>query len=123
MQRSRQPHLTTSTSQSLLARIQIYIPDLGDLVVPPMDRIIVTPDGILRLLQEINIRKTTVPDMIPARILKDYAELAPILTFIFQQSLDSGSVPSDWHTAHIVLIYKKGNTVRVFHLTIALSQL
>ena len=90
MQKKRQPHLTTSSSQSLLARIQIYIPDLGDPVVPPMDRIIVTPDGILRLLQEINIRKATVPDMIPAHILKDYAvELAPILTFIFQHSLDS----------------------------------
>ena len=78
-------------------------------VVPPMDRIIVTPDGVLKLLQEIIIRKATGPDLIPARILKDYAvELAPILTFIFQQSLDSGSVPSDWRTANIVPIYKKG---------------
>ena len=72
--------------------------DLGDPVVPPKDRITVTPEGVLQLMQEIKIRKATGPDMIPARILKDYpTELAPILTFIFQQSLDSGSVPSDWH--------------------------
>ena len=86
------------------------MPDLGDPVVPPMDCITVTPDGVLKLMQEIKIRKATGPDMIPARILKDYAtELAPILTFIFQQSLDSGCVPSDWRVANIVPIYKKGD--------------
>ena len=86
------------------------MPEIGEPMVPPMDHITITPDGVLKLLQEIKIRKATGPDMIPARILRDYAaELAPILTFIFQQSLDTGTVPSDWRTANIVPIYKKGD--------------
>jgi hypothetical protein len=35
-------------------------------------------------------------------------EIAPILTLIFQISLESGVVSSDWKTAHVALVYKKG---------------
>ena len=37
-------------------------------------------------------------------------ELAPVLTFIFQQSLNSGTLPLDWRKANISPIFKKGDT-------------
>ena len=48
---------------------------------PDMEEIQVDEDGIRKLLQKTSPRKATVPNYIPARILKDCAsELAPILT-------------------------------------------
>ena len=86
------------------------IPDLGESSVPSMAPIKVTNDGVLKLLQSLNIKKATGPDSLPARILREFAtEIAPILTVIFQQSLDTGIVPADWRLANISPIYKKGD--------------
>ena len=47
--------------------------------------------------------------MIPARLLKECAEdLAPILPIIFDNFLQTGTVPDDWKTANVVAIFKKG---------------
>ena len=35
--------------------------------------------------------------------------MAPLLTFIFQSSLDQGQLPKDWKSANISLIYNQGN--------------
>jgi hypothetical protein len=35
-------------------------------------------------------------------------EIAPILTIFFQISLESDVAPSDWKTAHVAPVYKKG---------------
>ena len=54
--------------------------------------------------------KATGPDELPARILKETAkEIAGVLSVIFQQSYEEGTVPSDWLTARISAIYKKGD--------------
>ena len=46
--------------------------------------------------------------MIPARILKEFAtDISPVLTVIFQQSLDTGELPSDWLMGSIVPLLKK----------------
>jgi hypothetical protein len=46
---------------------------------------------------------------IPARILRDLADvIAPLLTLIFQKSLDEGNIPNDWRTANVTAIFKKG---------------
>jgi hypothetical protein len=48
--------------------------------------------------------------MVPTRILKEFADtLSPMLTAIFQQSLDTGEVPNDWKEANISAIYKKSS--------------
>ena len=74
-----------------------------------MEEIEVDEAGIRKLLQKTNRRKATAPDCIPARILKDCAsELAPILTIIFNKSLQEGRVPKDWRHANVTAIFKKG---------------
>ena len=59
---------------------------------------------------DVNLIKAIGPDLLPTRILKEYCgDIAPILTLILQQSLDSGVVPKDWKTANVVALYKKGD--------------
>ena len=55
--------------------------------------------------------KASGPDNIPVFFLKETAnEIAPILVQIFQFSLDQGVLPSDWKTANIIPIFKKGKS-------------
>ena len=85
------------------------VPSPSGIPYPDMEDIEVDEAGIRKLLQKTNPRKATGPDSIPARILKDCAsELAPILTIIFNKSLQEGKVPEDWRHANVTAIYKKG---------------
>jgi hypothetical protein len=85
------------------------IPSMGDSPYPAMDNIQVGEDGVRKLLRNLQTGKATGPDSIPAFILKTAAdELAPVLTKLFQLSLDSGEVPADWRNAWVVPIFKKG---------------
>ena len=69
---------------------------------------IVTCEGIAKLLN-LNPSKAAGLDENKSRVLKDLAtEIVPILTLIFQISLESVVVPSDWKTAVVALVYKKG---------------
>ena len=78
---------------------------------PHISSVSISENGVLKLLQNIKINKATGPDNIPCRILKEAAnEIAPILTDIFSSSLDSGTLPSDWKTARVAPVFKKGNT-------------
>ncbi len=97
--------MSVFTSESLS-----NLPSLGEFPFPDVQHILVSVEGVRKLLKEINITKATGPDSIPARILKEMAdEISPILTSIFQQSLDSGEVPHDWRIANIAPVFKKGD--------------
>lgn len=70
--------------------------------VPPT---VFTILGILQVLNNINSKKAYGPDLIPCRILKEAAtEIAPFIQLLFTQSLESGSVPSDWLMANITYL-------------------
>ena len=70
----------------------------------------ITVEGVHKLLLNINTKKASGPDEIPNHILKSCAkELAPAIASIFQQSLDTGELPTDWQNANISPIFKKGN--------------
>ena len=69
---------------------------------PVIPDIFISVDGVLNLLKTLDIKKASSPDQIPARILKLCAEqIAPILTVIFIQFLNSGFIPKDWLSANI----------------------
>ena len=66
--------------------------------------------GIQMLLDNLEANKSPGPDGIHPLVLKHCPyELTPILKVIFTQSLNTGSIPSDWLMANITPVYKKGN--------------
>ena len=66
--------------------------------------------GVDKLLTGLNPNKVQGPDEISPRLLKElHTEIAPILTIIFQRSLDTGIVPKDWKHAIITPAFKKGS--------------
>ena len=73
-----------------------------------MRDITVTVKGIQNLLAGLKTNKSIGPDLLPTRILKDYADvIAPVFAMLFQKSIDTGSVPKVWQCANIVAIFKK----------------
>ena len=72
--------------------------------------IVVTEDAVRKKLSSLNPYKAHGPDGIPPKVLKELSnELAKPITIIFNKSLQSGMVPSEWKTAEVVAIFKKGN--------------
>jgi len=76
----------------------------------PIPTLTITLKGVEKLLANINTSKAIGPDMISNIILKTCAhQLAPGLTAIYQTSINSGQLPSDWCNAFVTPIFKKGN--------------
>ena len=66
--------------------------------------------GIKCILKKLYPSKSAGPDDIPSCVLKlCAAEVSPFLQFIFTQSLNEGTLPSDWLKANITPIHKKGD--------------
>ena len=64
----------------------------------------------MKLLTSLNPHKTTGPDNIPGRLLKETAkEITPALTFIFQAFINQSKIPSDMKTAIVSPVFKKGD--------------
>ena len=75
---------------------------------PTMEKINVQSKGVHKLFSNLKTHKATGPDSIPAYVLKSAADqLAPILTRLYQYSLDCGEIPPDWKNAFVVPIFKK----------------
>ena len=61
-------------------------------------------------LNKLNIYKSTGPDDLHPRILKNLSEIISCpLTEIFNKSMSTGCIPADWKKANITAIFKKGN--------------
>ena len=67
-------------------------------------------EGVYKILNRLQFHKATGPDKISCHILKEMAaEVAPILHLFFQVSINQGILPTDWKTANVVPIFKKGD--------------
>ncbi|CAC5414273.1 unnamed protein product [Mytilus coruscus] len=65
---------------------------------------------VLKHLNALKIDKSPGMDKLHPRLLKEIAEsLANPLCIIYNQSLESKTVPNDWKNAMISAIFKKGN--------------
>ena len=74
----------------------------------PMVEITVDPKGVLKLINGLNIHKASGPDGLSARVLKECsAEIAPILTLIYNELLAQGTVPDDWLQANVAPVFQK----------------
>ena len=75
-----------------------------------MEDIVVTKEGVIKLLKGLNPSKALGPDELHPRVLKELAtELGPIFAHLFQQSIDSGEFPKEWTLANISPLFKKGD--------------
>ena len=75
-----------------------------------MPQIEISINGILKLLYNLKPSKAAGPDKIRPLILKELrVELAPIIKVIFERSLETGKLPTDWCKADVTPIYKKGD--------------
>ena len=76
---------------------------------PTLDKVNINIHGVKKLISNLKPGKAPGPDNISPRILKELAnELAPALTIIFQSSVNTGTLPADWKTAHVTPVFKKG---------------
>ena len=86
------------------------LPDLGISPTPEMNKITINTEGAHNILQHLKPNKATGPDDIPAKFLKEVSiEISPLISFIFQASLDQGQIPSDWKQARLAPVFKKGD--------------
>ena len=83
---------------------------LLDRSAPFMEDIVVTKEGVTKLLKGLNPSKALGPDELHPRVLKELAtELGPIFAHLFQQSIDYGDIPKEWTLANISPLFKKGD--------------
>ena len=69
-----------------------------------------TTNQVLAVLSSLDMNKTSGPDQIPARTLKERAhEIAPSFCDLFNKLLSLGSLPTEWKLTNIVPVYKKEN--------------
>ena len=85
------------------------IPNINVSPITSIAPINVKNEGISKLLNNLNSNKASGPDqLLPISLLKlANKELTPVLREIFQQSLDSGELPSDWRHALVTPVHKK----------------
>ena len=89
------------------------VPHMGESPYHTAPDITVTEKGVLKLLNGLNPHKASGPDEISTRFLKTTATAkAPILTVIFQSSIDQGKVPDDWKSANVTPLFKKGDKAK-----------
>ena len=70
---------------------------------PFMDDIVVSNEGVTKLLKDLNPSKVLGPDELHPRVLNELAtELGPVFAHLFQQSLDTGEIPKEWIRIRIV---------------------
>ena len=68
----------------------------------------VSVDDVTKHLIGLDTSKACGPDGIPARLLKECGQqIAPSLCGIFNQSLSSGQIPTEWKSTNITPIHKK----------------
>ena len=65
---------------------------------------------VYNILNQCNPNKSPGPDTSHPYALKaTAAEITPMLTHIFQQSLRCGTLPTQWKHAYVTPVYKKGD--------------
>ena len=75
-----------------------------------MKYIVISTAGVTKLLSDLDVSKAAGPDAIRPIVLKQLSqEISPVVALVFQTSLDSGTVPTEWKTAQVCPLFKKGD--------------
>ena len=74
-----------------------------------MPEININLNGILKLLSNLQPHKAAGPDEIRPIVLRELrTEISPFIQLIFEKSLATGKLPSDWTRPNVSPIFKKG---------------
>ena len=85
-------------------------PEVGLTDHPTLPPIKVTEERVQKMLKNLNANKAAGPDLISPRLLKELAtELAPVLTHLFQATINTGTIPHQWKSANVSPVFKKGD--------------
>ena len=85
------------------------VPDKFKCSYPQMPDININLNGIIKLLYNLRPDKAAGPDEIRPIVLRELrVEIAPVIQLIFEKSLATGALPSDWTKANVSPIFKKG---------------
>ena len=83
-----------------------------------MPDIDISTAGVAKLLSNLNVSKAADLDSVNPIVLKELCQvIAPVITIIYQISVDSGTVPSDWKKDKVCLRFK--NVIRQIQQTTA----
>ena len=105
--------LNTQFKSVFTKKTSCKIPELPGVTFPSIKDLKITEFGVFKLLDKIDVSKASGPDCIPGRILQNLArQLAPVLHFIFEQSLNTGDLPAEWTLANVASIFKKGSKLQ-----------
>lgn len=75
-----------------------------------MSEILITPEGISKLINSLKLSSSAGCDFINSKLLKGTLILSSeILCIIFNQSLRTGEIPDDWKKGQIIPTFKTGN--------------
>lgn len=86
------------------------VPCVSDLEYCFMSPISVTAEGICKLIHGLKVSTSCGVDNINSKVLRNTsASSSQILCHIFQQSLSTGQLPTDWKIAKVIPIFKDGN--------------
>lgn len=76
----------------------------------PMHPILIDPSGVECLINKLKLSSPPGCDTISPKFLKSTSVYSSIiLTKIFQQSLDTGSIPAEWKIGKVIPLHKSGN--------------
>ena len=82
--------------------------------VSTLDQIQVTEEEVLKMLNSLDIHKSTDPYLLPTKILKMVAILIyQPLTILFNKSLSSAVFPSSWKLANITPVFKNKGSASI----------
>ena len=83
---------------------------LLDRSAPFLNDIVVSKDGVIKLLKGLNPSKALGPDELRPRVPKVLAtELGQVFAHLFQQSIDTGEILKEWSLANICPLFKKSD--------------
>ena len=84
--------------------------NLPDKTLAYLDNITISSDDIKYAIQNLNSKTSKTPDDIPSIFIKKVGpSLIDMLRQLFQESLNTGTLPKQWQTALVTPIHKKGS--------------
>ena len=86
------------------------MPDMNNQCENQIGNVIVCRTALQKILEKLNVNKSCGPDNLHPHLLQKTARtISEPLKIIFDKSLRDGECPSDWRTANVTPIHKKGD--------------